>query len=205
MSNEHVVPPSSAVVNITAASSSPPPPSSTSIIRLIRYSSKALAVLGPSKPFKDALKDLGGKWNSALTINGKKEMGWIFSATKKEALETLLKIKEEDPSSASVSGVAAVASVAVGPPIAVTHSDVLFFTEPSANDFIIIGREKTFARIDDLKQAGGVWSGGFRFPKSSRAAVDAILSAPEPVKSRKRGRAQEEKETDNADNADEVE
>lgn len=196
MSSEHIVPSSSAVVNITAASSSPPP-SSSSTIRLIRYSSKALAVLGPSKPYKDALKDLGGKWNSALTINGKKEMGWIFSATKKEALETLLKIKEEDPSSASISGVAAVASVAVG--------DVLFFTEPSTNDFIIIGREKTFARIDDLKNAGGIWSGGFRFPKSSRAAVDAILSAPEPVKSRKRGRAQEEKETDNADNADEVE
>jgi len=201
MSNEHVVPSSSAVVNITAASSSPP----HSSIRLIRYSPKALAVLGPSKPFKDALKELGGKWNSALTISGKKEGGWIFSATKKEALETLLKMKEEDPSSASVSGAAAIALVTSGPPAAVTHSDVLFFTEPTTNDFIIIGREKTFARIDDLKNAGGIWSGGFRFPTSARAAVDAILSAPEPAKSRKRGRAQEEKETDNADNADEVE
>lgn len=55
-------------------------------LRLIRYSEKALAVVGPSKQFKDSLKDLGGRWNSALTINGKREMGWIFSLKSKDSL-----------------------------------------------------------------------------------------------------------------------
>jgi len=171
-------------------------------LRLIRYSEKALAVVGPSKQFKDSLKDLGGRWNSALTINGKREMGWIFSLKSKDSLEALLKIKEEDPSG-SKSDASAV--IVPPPPPSIAHpqaegDDVLFFTETTSNDFIVIGRNKTFKRVDELKALGGVWTGGFRFPNSSRAEVDAILSAPEVPLSRKRSRATEV--TENADNGE---
>jgi len=177
-------------------------------LRLIRYSEKALAVVGPSKQFKDSLKDLGGRWNSALTINGKQEMGWIFSRKSKDSLEALLKIKEEDPSGSKSASSAADASAAIvpPPPPSIAHpqaegDDVLFFTETTSNDFIVIGRNKTFKRVDELKALGGVWTGGFRFPNSSRAAVDAVLSAPEVPPSRKRSRATEV--TENADNGEE--
>ena len=174
----------------------------SSTLRLIRYSEKALAVVGPSKQFKDSLKDLGGRWNSALTINGKREMGWIFSLKSKDSLEALLKIKEEDPSGSKSD---ASAAIVPPPPPSIAHpqaegDDVLFFTETTSNDFIVIGRNKTFKRVDELKALGGVWTGGFRFPTSSRAAVDAVLSAPEVPLSRKRSRATEV--TENADNGE---
>ena len=56
---------------------------STKEIILKSYSEKSFVVRGDTKPHKDKLKELGGKWNSNLTDGG----GWIFSNTKKEKVE----------------------------------------------------------------------------------------------------------------------
>jgi len=60
---------------------------------LIRYSEKALALFGDTKPIKDQLMALGGRFNPKLSFNGGKSAGWIFSKSKEAELRNLLNIK----------------------------------------------------------------------------------------------------------------
>ena len=60
---------------------------------IVDYSQKALAVFGDTRPIKDQLKALGGRFNPKLTYNGKKQAGWIFSKSKERELRNLLTIK----------------------------------------------------------------------------------------------------------------
>jgi len=57
--------------------------SSPSTIKLIQYSEKAVAVIGETKPIKEKLKQLGGRFNMFLSCGA----GWVFPKTK----ETLIK------------------------------------------------------------------------------------------------------------------
>lgn len=56
-------------------------------VEIIDYSEKAIAVIGDTKPIKDQLKELGGRFNSRLTCGA----GWIFPKTKREEVELLIK------------------------------------------------------------------------------------------------------------------
>ena len=47
-------------------------------LELVNYSEKAIALFGNTKPIKDKLKELGGRFNPFLTKNGEKLAGWIF-------------------------------------------------------------------------------------------------------------------------------
>ena len=58
---------------------------------LIDYSEKAIAVYGDTKPIKDKLLSLGGKFNMNLTISGVKRPGWIFSKKHRAAIEDLIR------------------------------------------------------------------------------------------------------------------
>ena len=53
---------------------------------LVEYSDKAVAVFGETKAIKDELKAMGGRFNSRLTLNGKKLAGWIFPKSKEQRL-----------------------------------------------------------------------------------------------------------------------
>lgn len=53
---------------------------------MVEYSAKAVAVFGETKAIKDELKAMGGRFNSRLTINGKKIAGWIFPKSKEQRL-----------------------------------------------------------------------------------------------------------------------
>jgi len=57
-------------------------------VEIIHYSDKAIAVIGDTKPIKDTLKNLGGKFNFRLTCGA----GWIFPSTKLEAVKSKLNI-----------------------------------------------------------------------------------------------------------------
>jgi hypothetical protein len=59
-------------------------------LRLVKYSEKAYAIFGETKPLKDKLKDIGGKFNPYLKENGEKSPGWIFSAKKLDQLNELV-------------------------------------------------------------------------------------------------------------------
>lgn len=47
-------------------------------VKIIDYSARAIAVIGDTKPIKDKLKEMGGKFNFRLTCGA----GWIFPKTK---------------------------------------------------------------------------------------------------------------------------
>jgi len=55
-------------------------------IQIVDYSEKSFAIIGETKPIKDLLKMLGGRFNFKLTCGA----GWIFPITKKN--EVLTKI-----------------------------------------------------------------------------------------------------------------
>ena len=53
-------------------------------IYIENYSEKSFVVLGETKPHKENIKKLGGKWNIRLRNN---KMGWIFPISKKDSIE----------------------------------------------------------------------------------------------------------------------
>lgn len=55
-------------------------------IQIIDYSEKAIAVIGETKPIKDKLKELGGRFNFRLSCGA----GWIFPKSKLSELEAFL-------------------------------------------------------------------------------------------------------------------
>ena len=57
---------------------------------IVDYSLKALAIFGDTRPIKEQLKALGGKFNARLTHNEKKQAGWIFQKSKEQELRNLL-------------------------------------------------------------------------------------------------------------------
>jgi hypothetical protein len=59
-------------------------------LRLIKYSDKAYALFGETKPLRNQLKEIGGKFNPYLKENGEKSPGWIFSAKKLDLLTELV-------------------------------------------------------------------------------------------------------------------
>lgn len=63
---------------------------SGSSLFLVDYSDKALALFGDTKPIKDTLKEMGGRFNPALNHNGIKEAGWVFSKSKRELLNSIV-------------------------------------------------------------------------------------------------------------------
>lgn len=61
---------------------------------IVDYSEKAIALFGDTKPIKDLLSAMGGKFNPRLTYKDTKKAGWIFSKTKREELERVLSLKK---------------------------------------------------------------------------------------------------------------
>lgn len=55
-------------------------------VQIIDYSEKAVAVVGDTKPIKDLLKDLGGRFNFRLSCGA----GWIFPKTKLSEIQAAL-------------------------------------------------------------------------------------------------------------------
>jgi hypothetical protein len=55
-------------------------------VSIIDYSEKAIAVVGDTKPIKETLKEMGGRFNFHLRCGA----GWIFPKTKQEELKNKL-------------------------------------------------------------------------------------------------------------------
>ena len=53
---------------------------------MVEYSAKAVAVFGDTKPIREELKAMGGRFNSRLTFKGEKIAGWIFPKSKEQRL-----------------------------------------------------------------------------------------------------------------------
>lgn len=57
-------------------------------VTIIQYSDKSIAVIGDTKPIKDDLKALGGRFNFRLTCGA----GWIFQKTKEAEVKRFLNL-----------------------------------------------------------------------------------------------------------------
>ena len=57
---------------------------------IVDYSEKAIALFGDTRPIKDALAALGGRFNSRLTHEGEKRAGWIFPKPRIEQVKALI-------------------------------------------------------------------------------------------------------------------
>ena len=64
------------------------PEAATSGVTIIEYSDKAVAVIGDTRPIKDTLRSLGGRFNPRLTCGP----GWIFPATRRDNVRAALAI-----------------------------------------------------------------------------------------------------------------
>ncbi len=65
-------------------------PVSPGKVQIIEYNERAIAVIGDTKPIKDKLKELGGKFNFRLTCGP----GWIFRMVDLERVKAALMQKE---------------------------------------------------------------------------------------------------------------
>lgn len=74
-----------------AASPADAAPVEVSGLELIEYSARAVAVFGDTKSVREELKALGGRFNSRLAYEGKRRAGWVFSASKADAVRVFLK------------------------------------------------------------------------------------------------------------------
>lgn len=54
------------------------------------YSDRSIVVIGNTKPVKDKLKELGGKFNPFLKVNGLTVVGWVFSVKRLEQIRTFI-------------------------------------------------------------------------------------------------------------------
>lgn len=61
---------------------------------IVNYSEKAIALFGDTKPIKDQLWDIGGRYNGRLTFNGDKRPGWIFQKAKETQVRELIGMAE---------------------------------------------------------------------------------------------------------------
>jgi hypothetical protein len=61
---------------------------------IVAYSEKAIAVFGDTKPIKDQLMALGGRFNKYLSHDGQKQAGWIFSKSKEQEIRNFININE---------------------------------------------------------------------------------------------------------------
>ena len=61
---------------------------------IVDYSEKAIALFGDTKPIKDRLSDIGGRFNSRLTHDGQKRAGWIFQKAKEAQVREAIGMTE---------------------------------------------------------------------------------------------------------------
>lgn len=72
-----------AKARIKAPKAAPKPEAlSSNGVQAIQYSDKCVALIGDTKPYKDQLKSMGGRFNPRLTVGGEQVSGWVFSSAK---------------------------------------------------------------------------------------------------------------------------
>jgi len=62
-------------------------------IQIIEYTEKSIAVIGNTKPLKEELKAINGRFNKYLkNKNGERFVGWIFSKKKEQEVKETLNL-----------------------------------------------------------------------------------------------------------------
>ncbi|KAJ3116907.1 hypothetical protein HDU96_008426 [Phlyctochytrium bullatum] len=151
-------------------------------IIIVDYKERSIALFGDTRPVKDKIKELGGKFNKYLTLEGKKEPGWIMAKTKKSEIVALLRHSRKP---LRVDGVdydpdAQPPPPSSEPPSATYGIDIILYGE---NQIAAIGNTAPYK--DKLKEAGGTFKlyidfqkerhKGWVFPKANFEKIVNLL------------------------------
>jgi hypothetical protein len=164
---------------------------------IVDYTPKSIAVFGDTKPIKDQLKALGGRFNPVLKIGSDESVraaGWIFPLSARAELEQLLNPHSESVITSSDAACADGISKHDVPEV-VKHSQVTMLST-SKRPHIVDYTPKSIAVFgdtkpikDQLKALGGrfnsalktgsdesVRAAGWIFPLSARAELENLLA-----------------------------
>lgn len=61
-------------------------------LQYVDYSEKSFAIIGETKPIKEELKSLKGRFNAHLTVDGEQVAGWVFAKRNAEPVKKSLYI-----------------------------------------------------------------------------------------------------------------
>ena len=61
-------------------------------LQYVNYSEKSFAIIGDTKPIKEELKTLKGRFNARLTVDGEQVAGWVFAKRNQEPVKKSLYI-----------------------------------------------------------------------------------------------------------------
>lgn len=61
-------------------------------LQYVDYSEKSFAIIGDTKPIKEELKTLKGRFNARLTVDGEQVAGWVFAKRNQEPVKKSLYI-----------------------------------------------------------------------------------------------------------------
>ena len=160
----------------------------TSSCRVIEYSSKSIVVTGETKPLKDELRELGGRFNPHLETGP----GWVFKVEDRAKVEAFLK----DPQSNSVGNPASSTATNVSSSSSssskrtsveetgVAKADVPYIVQYSEKSIAVFGDSR--AVKDKFKEINGRFNKhlkyecknyvGWVFPDKSKFKVQEILT-----------------------------
>jgi DNA topoisomerase I len=156
-------------------------------IKIVDYSDKAIVVLGDTKPIKEALMKLGGKFNPNLTVNGSKVAGWIFSKTKKTLVEEYIKNPLMVPESKTIDELKLVeTSIPIKKSIIQDFSNSLKIVDYSDKAIVVLGDTKPIKEV--LMKLGGKFNpnltvngskvAGWIFSKTKKTLVEEYIKNP---------------------------
>lgn len=86
------LPSSVSPVPVTSVAAITPIDMTNVYVTLVKYSPKSIAIFGDTAIIKEDLKLLGGRFNRALTRDGRKQGGWIFPITKESEVRIALQL-----------------------------------------------------------------------------------------------------------------
>ncbi len=133
------------------------------------YSDKSILVSGNTSPYKEKLKEIGGKWNKPLK-------GWIFQKSKYNDVLSLIEFPDIEVEDSKFKGVK-ISSSFLELINEKSGIDIQPYTEKS---FIVLGDTIQFK--DKLKEIGGKYlltKKGWIFSNSKRDQVDMLLKKKE--------------------------
>ena len=167
-------------------------------VQIVEYSDRSLAVFGGTKPIKEELKAMGGRFNKYLKHDGVTKAGWIFPLKDRADVEELIgKLNGEATQALKLPDSIATSSEDLNPPTSHhtgTHSSLTienndavasmpYAVDYSNKSFAVFGDTKPIK--EELKAMGGrfnkylkhdgVTKAGWIFPLKDRADVEELI------------------------------
>jgi hypothetical protein len=142
-------------------------------VQIIDYSEKAIAVIGDTKPIKEKLKSLGGKFNFRLSCGA----GWIFPKSRLEQIQKALSKKTETPAAVDTYTLRDEAgeTLATGPESEIVETlNTIYHYDQQDNE------AEEFTSLEECMES--IKKDGFRIDRNSKTLEEAKERLSEELK-----------------------